>query len=358
MSSTQFFDSLKTHYESELPFVAYCKPNAFEVIALLQKDDQLHKVDDFSENGFVFAPFDLRKDAILIPFSKSKTLKLNTEILSHEEFEPINTQSTDQKNDHISLVKKAIEAITHSEMEKVVLSRAEQIAIENFDFLEAFIRLVNINNLAFVYCWYHPKVGLWIGATPETLFKVLEKQVFTMALAGTQPYEGVLDVNWSQKEKDEQRLVRDYILEQLKDKVEGIEISETQTIRAGSILHLRTDIKGNINQSYLGLKQLIYALHPTPAVCGLPKLDAMQFIIDHEDYNREFYTGFLGELNYESGDSEDRNSELYVNLRCMQIKNDHILIYVGGGITAESIPEQEWLETVNKSKTLKSVIAI
>ncbi len=358
MTSDQFFEALKTQYTNKLPFVAYCKPNAFEVKALLQKDDNLYKVTDFSENGFVFSPFDLRKDVILLPFSKSKSLRLDTETLSHEEFIPLDDKNTSQKQDHIKLVSKAIDEIRNTSLQKVVVSRAESQPISEFDFISSFIRMVNINNLAFVYCWYHPKVGLWLGATPETLFRVNENRLFTMALAGTQPYEGVLDVIWKDKEREEQRIVRDYICNQLKGKVSDIEVSEVQTIRAGSILHLKNDISAQLNADEVNLKQIIYALHPTPAICGLPKIEAMQFIVDNENYNREFYTGFLGELNYESTDDQLRNSELYVNLRCMQVKNETILIYVGGGITEDSLPEKEWTETVNKSKTLKSIIAI
>jgi len=112
-------------------------------------------------------------------------------------------------------------------------------------------------------------------------------------------------------------------------------------------------------------------LHPTPAVCGLPKESAKQFILEHEDYNREFYTGFLGELNCEttiaprSGRRNIENrayavsrtsTQLYVNLRCMQLKNQQAIIYVGGGITEGSNAESEWEETVSKSLVIKSIL--
>ena len=112
-------------------------------------------------------------------------------------------------------------------------------------------------------------------------------------------------------------------------------------------------------------------MHPTPAVCGLPKGSAKQFILKHEAYNREFYTGFLGELNCEttiaprSGRRNIENrayaitrnsTQLYVNLRCMQLKNQQAIIYVGGGITESSNAESEWEETVSKSLVIKSVL--
>ena len=98
------------------------------------------------------------------------------------------------------------------------------------------------------------------------------------------------------------------------------------------------------------MKNLIDSLHPTPAICGVPKWPATNFIGENEGYNRAFYAGYLGEIN--------RNNEtnLYVNLRCMQITQDHISLYIGGGITAASIAEKEWDETVFKAEVMKKIL--
>jgi isochorismate synthase len=93
-------------------------------------------------------------------------------------------------------------------------------------------------------------------------------------------------------------------------------------------------------------------LHPTPAVCGVPKSEALNFIIANENYTRTYYTGYFGELNIQNA------SELFVNLRCMQfIKNKSQLeIYVGGGITAQSNSEKEYEETVSKAQIMKRIL--
>ena len=91
-------------------------------------------------------------------------------------------------------------------------------------------------------------------------------------------------------------------------------------------------------------------MHPTPAVCGLPKQSAKDFILQNENYNRDFYTGFLGEINILN------KTDLFVNLRCIQIVDNIAYIYIGCGITKDSIPDKEFLETVNKSITMKRVI--
>ena len=102
--------------------------------------------------------------------------------------------------------------------------------------------------------------------------------------------------------------------------------------------------------SSVNLKKAIQLLHPTPAVCGLPKEIAKAFIDTYEGYNRSFYTGFLGELN------RDFASDLFVNLRCMQIENNQAHLYMGCGITKDSNPEKEWKESVNKSMTMKRIL--
>jgi isochorismate synthase len=102
--------------------------------------------------------------------------------------------------------------------------------------------------------------------------------------------------------------------------------------------------------SYFELKKLLDTLHPTPAVCGLPKESSKSFILANENYDRTYYTGFLGEINV------DLETALYVNLRCVEIVGTTAIIYVGGGITLESIPENEWSETSNKTFTIKSIL--
>ena len=254
--------------------------------------------------------------------------------------------------------------------------------------MKLFQELLVTYPTAFVYLWYHPQVGLWLGATPETLLKLEGSSFKTMALAGTQQFAGSMEVNWGEKERQEQQFVTDSILENLiKSGVSSSEVesSEPYTAKAGNLLHIRTDITGKIPNSKFqipkpgsrnspedsGLKILISALHPTPAVCGLPKEKAKKFILSEENYDREFYTGFLGELNLQSSSNRSRNKRnvenlayrtvkketaLFVNLRCMKLEGEAAALYIGGGITKDSSPEAEWEETVNKSQTMKKVL--
>ncbi len=379
MTLEDFFSRIETHYRNKIPFVVYRKPNEDVIKALLQETNDLHFTKDFTEQGFVFSPFDDSENSVLIPTEASETISVSKVVSSTSTSLGINPvemplvgKYTDEnsKKRHINLVKKGVNAINNNEFEKVVLSRMEAINISEPNPISIFKNLLNLYTSAFIYCWYHPKVGLWLGATPETLIKIEGKQFSIMALAGTQDYEGTLDVVWQEKEKEEQHIVTDFIIESLKPLVEKINTSQTETVKAGNLLHLKTMISARL-QSNSSLKDVVSVLHPTPAVCGFPKMSAKQFILKNEGHNREFYTGFLGELNLEtikSPRSGKRNIEnrayaitkkstqLYVNLRCMQIKSHQALIYVGGGITKSSDAVSEWEETVSKSLVIKNVL--
>ncbi len=341
-----FFEKLQCAYNDSLPFVAYRYPFANTIKASIQKNDTVYYTNDYTEQGFVFAPFDDRKPAILFPLSESEILATTTIGLDKEAITaigkfnysplPEETQLTYQ-----NLIQKSIDFLKTTKVKKVVMSRRQVVDYPSFRLIETFKKVLVTYANALVYIWFHPKIGLWIGATPETLLKVRGTTFTTMALAGTQVYRGKVAVVWQQKEIEEQQFVTDYIVE----KLINVSISKPTTIRAGSLLHLCTTISGELSQG-LTLHKLIRLLHPTPAVCGLPQQEAKKFILENEGYQREFYTGFLGEINI------DNTSSLFVNLRCMQVLDGQLTIYIGGGITKDSIPEKEWEETVAKSQIL------
>jgi isochorismate synthase len=379
MALDQFFEHIQNQFDKKMPFVAYKKPDASVVKAMLQSDAEIHTTDDFTERGFVFAPFDAESEAFLIPNDISTTIEAKFHPSDNFSTQTKTNQSSDnQKEFHIHLVQKAIETIKKKHLKKVVLSRREAVQTHETNPIELFKKLLHSYATAFVYCWYHPKVGLWLGATPETLLSIRGSQLRTMALAATQTFEKSTDVVWKEKEKEEQQLVTDFIVASLEGSVlkeqasvGNIQVSEVETVQAGNLLHLRTTIKANFKSGTLNLKQLLKALHPTPAVCGFPKDKAKAFILEHEGYPREFYAGFMGELNLQETTTRNTNkrnvennayavsktvSNLYVNLRCMQIKKDRIYIYVGGGITKDSDAISEWEETVHKTQTIKRIL--
>src|SRR5690606_24397457 len=99
------------------------------------------------------------------------------------------------------------------------------------------------------------------------------------------------------KEKEEQQMVTDFIEKSLKEITPELSTGSPKTSRAGNLLHLKTSLTGTLHPKSGNVKSVIEKLHPTPAVCGIPKEEANRFIMENENYDREFYTGFLGELN-------------------------------------------------------------
>ncbi|UUF14154.1 MULTISPECIES: chorismate-binding protein [Flavobacterium] len=349
-----FFSKTKQHYNQNLPFVIYSKPNTSSLFGLLQQNDTLYKITDYSEKGFVFASFD-EKQLVLIPENESEIISADKEITAFETIE-IDDQKFDAeaKIQYEDLVSKGIEAIKNEEFKKVVLSRSEKVNLSEFDFVQTFQHLVQLYPTTFCYCFFHPKIGLWMGATPEQLLKANGNVFETTALAGTQKANLETEIRWEQKEKDEQQYVTDFIVKRLREVANSVVVTEPYSLKAGSIWHIKTDISGVLNENST-LQEVIDTLHPTPAVCGLPKKKAKAFIIENENYDRTFYTGFLGELNSGFAGSKT-SSDLFVNLRSMQIQDKTAILYMGCGITRESIPEKEWEESVNKSMTMKRVL--
>ena len=344
-----FFKKVTDHFEKKLPFVIYNKPNADAIEGFLQQNGSLFHTDEFTEKGFVMVSFD-GKDRILIPENQSEKITVVKEKnVQIENTFPQKTFSETAKEAYESLVGKGVEAINNKQFDKVVLSRTEILKLHNFEVLELFQKLIHTYPTAFCSCFFHPKIGLWLGATPEKLLQVKGEKFQTMALAGTQQFNDIEEVIWETKEKEEQQFVTDFILENLENVTSDIAISNPYTYRAGNLLHIKTDIEGSLDEDST-LKHVLDILHPTPAVCGLPKLKAKAFILENEGYDRSFYSGFLGELNL------NYKTDLYVNLRCMEIKNDQAHLFMGCGITKDSKPEKEFEETVNKSMTMKKIL--
>ena len=169
-----------------------------------------------------------------------------------------------------------------------------------------------------------------------------------MALAGTMKYEGE-DMKWSAKNQEEQRLVADYIRTCLQPFTSELTETEPYTARAAHLVHLRTDFTFRLKESQQ-LGSFLSTLHPTPAVCGIPKEDARSFINQNEHGEREYYSGFSGFL----GDKGE--AKLYVTLRCMHFSRKTCRLYAGGGLLKESTEENEWQETEAKLDTMRQLL--
>lgn len=352
---TDLFLKVKTQQEQQLPFVLYAKPNSDKMIGLFQKNDHLYFLEDFTAKGFVFAPF----DSNLIPFIPQKESDVYVEKIIQTDYVVANTivEEIEETAKIVfeNLVQRGIDAIHNGAFEKVVLSRKEAVLLRQFDLETVFKKLIAFYPTAFKYCFFHPKIGLWMGATPEQFLKINQKALQTVALAGTQIATNAEHIIWQEKEIEEQRLVTEFITTSLQNKVSELTLSSPYSFKAGNLWHIKTDISATA-KSKKAIGVIISALHPTSAVCGLPKENAKAFILKNESYEREYYSGFLGELNIDLATFRTEQSDLFVNLRCMKIVGDEAQLFIGCGITKDSVPSAEFMETVNKSMTMRKVL--
>jgi isochorismate synthase len=348
-----------------LPFAIYCLPGAEKFNIVIQNNNILNKVDFLdieNTSGFVIADFDSAQNATSIiikpDFVITEGDDLGDVIKTIEKLHDCGNYSFAEnisisKHDYLERVNYLIGKLQQKELSKVVFSRVLQKELKKKIVISQLLRQLKIKyENAFINLFHLPHIGTWFGASPETLFKRTEANITTDALAGTI----LVDKNnktpsWSDKEIEEQQLVSVFI-ESLLSELGVLDFEKTGpfSIQAGGICHLRT--KFSIPHSSLKAKEgrFIAGLHPTPAVCGLPKAEAFLLIQKAEQHQRRYYSGFLGpwKINIQS--------QLFVNLRCAELDNNKLNIYVGGGLTASSIAEDEYMETIHKSKTLLSVV--
>jgi isochorismate synthase len=121
------------------------------------------------------------------------------------------------------------------------------------------------------------------------------------------------------------------------------------TKRAADLVHLCSDFHAVTNGTK-AVGEIVASLHPTPAVCGLPKWEARELLLRSEPASRHFYSGFCGPLNIDS------QTKLFVSLRCMEIGSDGYRLYAGGGLLKDSVEEQEWQETEAKMQTMRRLL--
>ncbi len=299
--------------------------------------------------GFCVCSFDPDSLSIFtIPAETSATLQTIAEEWSNladmEGLFPYPAVST-SRSDHKREVENIVGLIGIDSRKKVVAARVvlEKVSI---DLTELFLALCDRYPSAFVFLFFTPQSGCWIGASPELLLKKSASLISTVALAGTRSVDS--PGPWDQKNIEEQRVVSEYICEVLDRYCVNVECSDTYTAKAGPVEHIKNDISGILpsGNEVSVLTELLSDLSPTPALCGYPKREALEIISVNENFSRAYYGGFCGPVN-EVGDFS-----FYVNLRSMWVRHDKTALFVGGGITRFSTPEAEWQETEKKKTTL------
>lgn len=349
--------------EKNQPLVCYRLPGALQPVCLA--GGTFSRVTDPSAlpsaEGFIIAPFHPSPENHTLLYEGGKKLvgwnPVIPALVSESRFNPPPKHPEPNKcidfEEYNTQANHMVNMLRDGVLKKVVLSRViDQPLPDGFQPARFFQSLCQEYPKAFVYLFNDGEGQVWTGATPEVLLEVNQGQGQTMSLAATLPARkgGNWEPEWQNKEKEEQFLVTQFIRDKLITSgiMDFIE-EELETRQAGPVMHLLKRFRFEIPANYPPLK-LAQALHPTPAVCGLPRREALEEILRVESHDRAFYSGFLGPVSNKDA------SLLFVNLRCMQIIEKNAFIFVGGGLLAESDIEREWQETVLKAETLLSVI--
>jgi isochorismate synthase len=329
------------------PFAIWSLPGSSNWKGIRQHDDVIKTEFELDTEGFLVAPFQKEKPI--------KFIRHDIEIRSLEELDHLTSFSTKSDDnlkdepvqiryqDYLTTCQLLIDSLKRGEAAKVVLSRIKSVPFE-IEPIHFFIKLMEAypNAMVFMYSFGEE---IWIGASPETLFKGDSGSFTTMALAGSMPLTE--DPEWKSKETEEHAYVENYI-EAILDKKELSYVKEgPSTIQAGPVLHLKSQYSGQIESTEI--KSFIEALHPTPAVCGIPLLKALELIKQFEKHDRLDYAGFFGP-------AANNELNLFVNLRSAMISGDKMHLFLGGGITKDSDAVQEWKETELKAETLLSIL--
>lgn len=358
----------KACISKNVPFVTYRLPLKEHSITYIQTTPghvEWKSIQDISCNkGFIMAPFDTRNGHKYILIRPD--LCVDGSDISPDQLDAISNLEQQAmpvwngeypvvtgRETYMEQVKDIKLSISNGAFQKAVLSRIRVIEGNHMDMVpKLFQRLCKMHPNAFVYL-FKSDDNFWIGASPEPLLRLREGKVSTVSLAGTRPFaERHMDINkWTVKEVLEQEYVTRYIHDVLRAfKVNDYRVSSPYVKTAGNLVHLRTDFILEFEKIASRMWEFVEAMHPTPAVAGQPKEDAIQYIKNLEPHDRSYYTGFLGPV------SEGEEIDLFVNLRCLKVTPDYLSLYVGGGITLDSDPVDEWNETRWKAESLLKIL--
>ena len=364
MTSTELYSTIDSMIERGSSFALWRIPGEARIHLRVQTEGEprlLYNVKELNlRGGFIIAPFCVssRHPIVVIDKARAEVIPIQVDGASPS-FRPVEGERPFPVSDewdyrrYAACFHKFLDALTSGEQEKLVLSRQkETVRPAGVSIGEAFRRAVERYIYSYVYLCHTPATGTWMGSTPEILLAGRHGAWQTVALAGTQRLDhGRVPTEWDAKNRREQQLVADYIHAQLRTLGIGARTVGPYPARAGELSHLKTEFHFSLpDERRIG--EVLDLLHPTPAVCGLPKEKAYDFILRHEGYDRAYYSGFVGLLDPEG------ETSLYVNLRCVHIQPSKFTFYAGGGLLASSSLDEEWRETGDKMGTMGRTVAI
>ena len=257
----------------------------------------------------------------------------------------------------IDSVNQAKDAIVAQDFRKVVMARDIEVAARlghAFDVGETLAALTRKFADCQIFCIGREDGSVFLGATPEILVRRNADLVETVSLAGTAPRGEseesdaayARELLGSAKDRHEQEIVTETILETLADWASDIDVPDEPRLRAlSNVQHLETRIRAQLERER-PVQELVAGLHPTPAVGGMPNRDALDWLGRSEGLDRGWYAGPVGFSDL-SG-----NGVYVVAIRSALLRHDRAWAFAGAGIVEASVAEREWDETDVKLKAV------
>ncbi|MGO2997566.1 MULTISPECIES: isochorismate synthase [Psychrobacter] len=303
-------------------------------------------------------PFDIRNDAVLNFYSdydKSDQKTKKTDLIKNETHIKNKTLLVNQDK-FKKTVNYALETFKNTELTKIVLSQAVDVSFDKSQNLAFYLdALLDKNPTAYNFVIPVDNQQYLLGASPELLLSKNDRLVKSNPLAGSRPKRDSLEHNQknqqalqeSIKDQHEHKIVVENISRNLVADCVTLSMSEfPEVLETSTMFHLSSTLQGTLRKAAPNALSLALKLHPTPAVCGTPTQLAKDFILQHEGYERGYYTGLVGWMDAEG------NGEWVVTIRCGLLNDKKLRLYAGAGIVEGSDPESEWRETEDKMKTI------
>jgi anthranilate synthase component 1 len=257
-------------------------------------------------------------------------------------------------------VRRCVEYIRAGDIFQVVLSQRLALRL-GCDPLEVYRTLRVVNPSPFMFFLRTPEVTL-VGSSPEIMCRVVDRQVTVRPLAGTRPRGAT--------EAEDRRLAEE-LLADPKERAEHVmlvdlgrndvgrvaqfgtvKLSDVMVIeRYSHVMHITSNVTGTL-RSECDAFDALRACLPAGTVSGAPKVRAMQIIDELEPHRRGPYAGAVGYLDF-SG-----NMDTCIALRTLVVQGEMAYVQAGAGIVADSVPAQEYQETLNKARGLLKAIAL
>lgn len=269
--------------------------------------------------------------------------------------------ATDEDTQYIEAVERALGFISKGALEKIVLARQKhlklpsscpQISMDS----TMFNQLLATSPTADIFRVYTDPLTAWIGASPEIIADVNQQTFTSHPLAGSLSRRSELNpekANAILSASDKDLREHAYLVQHIKETLSSLALehlvvpSHPSVISTDTMWHLGTKITGQTDLSAL---EIALALHPTPAIGGIPVQAALDGIRSLEKEPRNFYSGMVGWVDARG------NGRWSLVLRCARRENRKVTLFAGAGIVEGSDPRAELAETQAKMRTIQNVI--